>query len=52
LSNAFNSFYHNVKFLAEEDEQKKKGYLALLMLTWKVLTTCIHTLGFDAPERM
>ena len=30
LANAFNGFYHETKILAEEDEEKKKGYLALL----------------------
>ena len=52
VSNAFNSFYHDVKFLSEPDEAKKQGYMALLMLTWKVLNTCINTLGFSAPDRM
>ncbi len=52
VSNAFNSFYHDVKFLSESDEAKKKGYIGLLMLTWKTLNTCIDTLGFKAPERM
>ncbi|MBO5598157.1 MAG: arginine--tRNA ligase [Oribacterium sp.] len=52
VSNAFNSFYHDVKFLSEPDEKKKQGYMSLLMLTWKVLNTCIETLGFSAPERM
>ena len=52
VSNAFNSFYHETKILAEEDEEKKKGYLALLTLAKKVLETCIDLLGFTAPERM
>ena len=52
LANQFNSFYHNVKILTEEDEQKKKEYIGLLCLSWKVLMDCIHVLGFSAPERM
>ena len=52
LANAFNRFYHETKILAEEDEEKKKGYLALLTLAKKVLETCIDLLGFTAPERM
>ena len=48
----FNKFYHETKILAEEDEEKKKGYLALLTLAKKVLETCIDLLGFTAPERM
>ena len=52
LANDFNKFYHETKILAEEDEEKKKGYLALLTLAKKVLETCIDLLGFTAPERM
>ena len=35
-----------------ENEEKKKGYLALLLLTRDVLESCIHVLGFTSPERM
>lgn len=52
LANEFNRFYHEVKILSEEDEERKKGYLALLMLTRDVLENCIHVLGFESPERM
>ena len=52
LSNAFNRFYHETKILAEEDEAKKAGYIALLALTKRVLAACIDVLGFEAPERM
>ena len=52
VANAFNKFYHETKILAEEDAQKKAGYIALLKLTKDVLETCIDLLGFEAPERM
>ena len=52
VANAFNKFYHETKILAEEDAQKKAGYIALLKLTKEVLETCIDLLGFEAPERM
>lgn len=52
LANAFNHFYHETKILAEENEAKKQGYIALLILTKKVLESCIDVLGFEAPERM
>lgn len=52
LANAFNSFYHEVRILSEEDEAKKDSYLSLLLLTQKVLEQCIDLLGFSAPERM
>ena len=52
LANAFNHFYHETKILTEEDEIKKAGWIALLVLTRDVLETCIDLLGFEAPERM
>lgn len=52
LSNAFNSFYHGTRILAEEDEGKKESYIALLGITLKVLETGIDLLGFESPERM
>ena len=52
LANAFNSFYHETKILAEEDESKKQGYIALLLLTKDILETSIDLLGFEAPEKM
>ncbi len=52
LANAFNHFYHETKILSEEQEDKKKGMIALLVLTRDILETCIHVLGFEAPEKM
>lgn len=52
LANAFNRFYHETKILAEEDEERKTGLTALLVLTRDVLEACIDVLGFSAPERM
>ncbi len=52
LANAFNHFYHETKILAEEDESRKAGWIALLVLTRDVLETSIGLLGFSAPERM
>lgn len=52
LANAFNRFYHETKILSEEDENRKKSYIALLVLTRKILESCIDMLGFEAPERM
>lgn len=52
VANTFNKFYHETKILSETDEEKKAGYIALLVLTKRVLTTCIDLLGFEAPERM
>lgn len=52
LANAFNRFYHETKILTEEDAERKKSYLALLLLTKEILLSCIDVLGFEAPERM
>lgn len=52
LANAFNKFYHETKIMGEEDEKKQSSYISLLLLTKKVLETCIDVLGFEAPERM
>ncbi len=52
LANAFNRFYHETKIVAQEDEEIKAGWVALLLLTRDILETCIDLLGFTAPERM
>ena len=52
IANAFNTFYHEVKILSEEDIEKKKSYLALILLTQDVLVSSIYLLGMKAPERM
>ena len=52
LANAFNSFYHGTKIMAEENEATQKSYIRLLGLTKSVLETCIDILGFSAPDRM
>lgn len=52
LANAFNHFYHETKILVEEDENKKAGFIALLVLARDILETCIDILGFSAPEKM
>lgn len=52
LANAFNHFYHETKILAEENKEKQKGFIALLVLAREILETCIQLLGFAAPEKM
>lgn len=52
LANAFNSFYHETKILGEENEKQKTSWIQVLVLTKKVLETCIGLLGFEAPDRM
>ena len=52
LAGAANKFYHETRILAEPDQEKQAGYVALMDLTRQVLETCIDLLGFEAPERM
>ena len=52
VCNSFNRFYHETRILTEEDAAKKDGWIALLLLTRRVLETCIDLLGFAAPEKM
>lgn len=52
LAGFANKFYHETKILTEPDEEKKRGYLALICMTRDVLETCIDLLGFEAPEKM
>lgn len=52
LANDFNRFYHETKIITEEDETKKAGWIALLVLTRDVMLDCISVLGFTAPEKM
>ena len=52
IANEFNKFYHETKILSEEDQEKRSGHIALLVLVKRVLETCIGLLGFEAPERM
>ena len=47
-----NKFYHETRILTEENEELKAGYISLIGLAKNVLETCIHILGFSAPEKM
>lgn len=52
VANAFNSFYHEVKILSEEDNEKKKSYIALIELTKNILLDCLRILAIESPDRM
>lgn len=52
LANAFNHFYHETKILGEENEERKKGLLAMLVLVRDVMETCVDVLGFAVPDKM
>ena len=52
LAGAVNKFYHETPVLKEPDATLKAGHIALLGLAKNILETCIHILGFSAPEKM
>lgn len=52
LAGAVNKFYHETRILTEPDEEKQKGYIALISLAKRALEECIDLLGFSAPDRM
>ena len=52
LSNEFNRFYHETRILTESDEEKRKGWIALLRFTLKIFSHCIDLLGMKEVERM
>ncbi len=52
LSNEFNRFYHETRILTESDEEKRKGWIALLSFTLKIFSHCIRVLGMKEVDRM
>ncbi|MBE6960541.1 MAG: arginine--tRNA ligase [Ruminococcaceae bacterium] len=52
LAGCVNKFYHETRILGEENESLKAGYVSLIGLAKNILETCIHILGFSAPEKM
>ena len=52
IASIFSSFYHDNHVLDEKDEQKKKSWLGLILLTRKVLLKHLDVLGIDAVENM
>ena len=52
MADTFNRFYHENKIMGEENEERQKSLIALLVLVKNVLEKCIDLLGFDAPEKM
>lgn len=52
LAGCVNKFYHETPVLKEESEAVKAGNIALLGLAKNILETCIHILGFSAPDKM
>lgn len=52
LAGCVNKFYHETPVLKEENEAVKAGNIALLGLAKNILETCIHILGFSAPNKM
>ncbi len=52
LSNAFNSFYHDTKILAEQDESRQGSWIALITLVRRALGLALELLGIEIPSHM
>ena len=52
LANDVNTFYHEHRILAEEDQARQQSWIALMALVRRVMLDAIDVLGFSAPERM
>ena len=52
LAGCVNKFYHETRILGEENAELKAGYISLIGLAKNILETCIHILGFSAPDKM
>ena len=52
LASSFSTFYNNHKILTEQNEQKRKSYLALITLVRNALKQALWVLGIESPERM
>ncbi|HAZ90764.1 MAG TPA: arginine--tRNA ligase [Eubacterium sp.] len=52
MCETFSGFYNNVRILAEEDEDKKKNYLALIAYVRDILVHSAYVLGFEVPDKM
>jgi len=52
LASAFSRFYHENRILDEQDADKRASYLALIVLTKKLLTVHLDILGIEPVESM
>lgn len=52
VSDAFNSFYHENKIIAETDATVRDRWIALSIVVLKSLKYCTDLLGIDVPDRM
>lgn len=52
LANQFNSFYHDNKIVAEENEDIRNEWIALITLVLCVLEICMDLLAIEIPDRM
>ena len=52
VSDAFSAFYLDNNILGETDENRQKGFIALIRLTSRVLETCMDLIGVKAPDHM
>ena len=52
LARSFNSFYHDISILREQDEIQRDFRINLTSITGRTLRNAMNLLGIDMPERM
>ena len=52
IATAFSRFYHDNHILNEQDEQKKKAWISLIMLTKKIIVKHLDVLGIETVDAM
>lgn len=52
LASLFSRFYHDNRILSEDDPEKRSSWLALSLLTRKVITKLLDTLAIEYVENM
>lgn len=52
LANALNTFYHENKIIAEENKEKQKEWISMILLVLRIFELCIDVLAIEAPEKM
>ncbi len=52
LAASYSTFYNNVRILSEENEELRRGYLALSALVKNAISLSLKVLAIDSPEKM
>lgn len=52
LANAFSKFYHDNRIIDEKDPEKKKSWIAMILLVKRVMEKYLDLLGIETVEHM